>query len=168
MSPSPEKNGHPRGYVIPIGGAEERTGAQRVLKRFVKLCGGRKARIAIIPTASNLPDAGDKYIEIFNKIGVSHAVSLPINERAETDRQDYLDQLDQADGIFITGGNQLRLSTLLVISGNTFSIGNSISIIAFRLSASAEQCAKSNFSSSPCASKLGRQPPPSELMVNFC
>ncbi len=113
MSPSPEDNGHTRGYVIPIGGAEERTGAQRVLKRFVRLCGGRKASIAIIPTASNLPDTGDKYIEIFKKIGVREAVSLPINERAETDRQDYLDHLEQADGIFITGGNQLRLSTIL-------------------------------------------------------
>jgi cyanophycinase len=113
MSPSPKKNGHTRGYVIPIGGAEERTGAQMVLKRFVKLCGGRKANIAIIPTASNLPDTGEKYIEIFKKIGVRQAVSLPINERAETERQDYLDHLEEADGIFITGGNQLRLSTIL-------------------------------------------------------
>jgi cyanophycinase len=113
MSPSPKKNGHTRGYVIPIGGAEERTGAQMVLKRFVRLCGGRKASIAIIPTASNLPDTGDKYIEIFKKIGVREAVSLPINDRAETEREDYLEHLDQADGIFITGGNQLRLSTIL-------------------------------------------------------
>lgn len=113
MSPSPKNNGDTRGYVIPIGGAEERTGARKVLKRFVKLCGGRKARIVIIPTASNAPDTGDKYIDIFNKIGVSDAVSLPINERAETDRQDYLDQLERASGIFITGGNQLRLSTIL-------------------------------------------------------
>jgi cyanophycinase len=113
MSPSPKKNGHTRGYVIPIGGAEERTGAQMVLKRFVRLCGGRKASIAIIPTASNLPDTGDKYIEIFKKIGVHQAVSLPINDRAETEREDYLEHLDQADGIFITGGNQLRLSTIL-------------------------------------------------------
>ena len=113
MSPSTSKNGDKRGYVIPIGGAEERTGAQKVLKRFVKLCGGRKASIAIIPTASNLPDTGDKYIEIFNKIGVSDVVSLTINDRAEASNQDYLDQLDRADGIFITGGNQLRLSTIL-------------------------------------------------------
>lgn len=113
MSPSPIKNGHTRGYVIPIGGAEERTGSPKVLKRFVKLCGGKKAHIVIIPTASNLPDTGDKYIAIFSKIGVASAVSLPINERSETDRQDYLDQLEQATGIFITGGNQLRLSTIL-------------------------------------------------------
>jgi cyanophycinase len=113
MSPSPQQDGHIRGYVIPIGGAEERTGSPKVLKRFVKLCGSRDARIVIIPTASNLPDTGDKYIKIFNKIGVADAVSLPINERAEADRQDYLDHFDQATGIFITGGNQLRLSTIL-------------------------------------------------------
>jgi len=113
MSPSPKQTGHIRGYVIPIGGAEERSGSPTVLKRFVRLSGGRKARIVIIPTASNLVDTGDKYIEIFNKIGVADAMSLPINERAEASRQDYLDQLERASGIFITGGNQLRLSTIL-------------------------------------------------------
>ena len=95
MSPSPKLPGNVRGYVIPIGGAEERSDSPTVLKRFVRICGGKKARIVIIPTASILPDTGDKYIEIFNKIGVSSAVSLPINERAEANRQDYLDQLEQ-------------------------------------------------------------------------
>lgn len=113
MSLSPKQDGHTRGYVIPIGGAEERKGSLRVLKRFARLCGGKKARIVVIPTASNLPDTGDRYIEIFNKIGVNEVVSLPINERSEAERQDYLDRLDQATGIFITGGNQLRLSTIL-------------------------------------------------------
>ncbi len=113
MSPSPDKEGHTRGFVIPIGGAEERTGSAKVLKRFVKLCGGRKAHVVIIPTASNLADTGEKYIEIFTKIGVKNAVSLPINDRAEAANQDYLQALQQADGIFITGGNQLRLSTIL-------------------------------------------------------
>ncbi len=113
MSPSPPHDDHNRGYVIPIGGAEKRRGAAAVLARFVELCGGDNARIAIIPTASNLPDTGDKYIDIFNKIGVGKAVSLTINERAEAAREDYLHELNQADGIFITGGNQLRLSTIL-------------------------------------------------------
>ena len=113
MSPSPKHVDNVRGYVIPIGGAEERTGSMRVLKRFVKLCGGRRARLVIIPTASNLPDTGDRYIEIFTKIGVSDVVSLPISERADADRPEYIEQLDNATGIFITGGNQLRLSTIL-------------------------------------------------------
>lgn len=113
MSPSPKKEDQVRGYVIPIGGAEERTGSMRVLKRFVKISGGRKAKIVIIPTASNLPDTGDKYIEIFNKIGVASAISLPISERADAERDEYVEHLEGATGIFITGGNQLRLSTIL-------------------------------------------------------
>lgn len=113
MPPSPEKDGQRRGYVIPIGGAEERTSSAKVLKKFVKLCGGKKARIVIIPTASNLTDTGDKYIEIFEKLEVEKAISLSINERSEASRPDYIEALDNATGIFITGGNQLRLSTIL-------------------------------------------------------
>lgn len=113
MSPSPHHTDNIRGYVIPIGGAEERTGSMRVLRRFVRLCGGRRARIVIIPTASSLTDTGERYIEIFSKIGVSEAVSLPIAERADADRAEYIEQLDNATGIFMTGGNQLRLSTIL-------------------------------------------------------
>ena len=113
MSPSPHREDQTRGYVIPIGGAEERTGSMRVLRRFARLCGGRRARIVIIPTASNLPDTGDRYIEIFNKIGVANAISLPISERTDADRKEYIEQLNDATGIFITGGNQLRLSTIL-------------------------------------------------------
>ena len=113
MSPSPDIANRVRGYVIPIGGAEERAGSAKILKRFVKISGGKQSRIAIIPTASSLEDTGDKYVEIFNKIGAAEAFSLPINERSEADREDYLSALDQATGIFITGGNQLRLSTIL-------------------------------------------------------
>ncbi|MEM7562046.1 MAG: cyanophycinase [Pseudomonadota bacterium] len=113
MSPSPEKQDSKRGFVIPIGGAEERTGSMRVLRRFTRLCGGRKAQIVIIPTASSLEDTGDRYIEIFKKIGVANAVSLPITQRSDAEREEYIDQLDLATGIFITGGNQLRLSTIL-------------------------------------------------------
>ncbi|MGK0398698.1 MAG: cyanophycinase [Gammaproteobacteria bacterium] len=113
VPPSPEKNGHRRGYVIPIGGAEERTRSATVLKKFVKLCGGKKARIVIIPTASNLSDTGDKYIEVFKHLGIESAISLSINERSEASRPDYITALENATGIFITGGNQLRLSTIL-------------------------------------------------------
>ncbi len=113
MPPSPETIGQRRGYVIPIGGAEERTSSAKVLQKFIRLCGGKKARIVIIPTASNLADTGDKYIEIFAKLGVVDAISLTINERSEASRQDYLEVLENATGIFITGGNQLRLSTIL-------------------------------------------------------
>ena len=113
MCPSPVLSGNQRGYVIPIGGAEEKIEEPHILREFVELCGGKNASIAVIPTASKLDDTGDRYIEIFNNLGVEHVVSLPINEREDALNPDYLTALEQVTGIFITGGNQLRLSTIL-------------------------------------------------------
>ena len=47
-----------RGYIIPVGGAEEKIGDVAILRRFATLCGGAGCRIAIIPTASSLSDTG--------------------------------------------------------------------------------------------------------------
>ena len=54
MSPAPSTENSQRGYIIPIGGAEEKLGNPEILDRFVSLCGGTDARISIIPTASQL------------------------------------------------------------------------------------------------------------------
>lgn len=102
-----------RGFVIPIGGAEERAKNPVILQRFVAVCGNSDARIVIIPTASQLAETGPNYEQVFHDLGAGEAVSLPINTRDEARRDDYLETLMQANGIFITGGNQLRLSTIL-------------------------------------------------------
>lgn len=82
-----------------------------ILKRFAKLCGGRGARIAIIPTASQLRETGEKYVRVFEELGVRHATTLSFEERRDTHDPAALEVLEQADGVFLTGGNQLRLST---------------------------------------------------------
>ncbi len=107
------RDGIREGFIIPIGGAEEKIGDTRILSRFVELCGGDSARIAIIPTASQLDDTGARYEDVFQRIGVRSAEALPIKVRDDCDREDLLDTLKQADGIFMTGGNQLRLSTII-------------------------------------------------------
>ncbi|MEO0953223.1 MAG: cyanophycinase, partial [Pseudomonadota bacterium] len=56
--PSPSIDNTKRGYIIPIGGAEEKLSNPEILDRFVEICGGKPARIAIIPTASQLEDTG--------------------------------------------------------------------------------------------------------------
>ena len=111
--PSPSIHGTQRGYVIPIGGAEEKVNNPKILQRFVDLCGGSDAVISIIPTASQLDDTGDRYEEIFSDLGVGKAVSLPILDRNDANRKDYVEQLEGSNGVFVTGGNQLRLSTIL-------------------------------------------------------
>ncbi len=111
--PSPNLPGKKRGYVIPIGGAEDKMNARVVLERFVRLCGRDKARIVVIPTASRLKDTGERYVEIFQGLKVADVVALPILRRSDCERADYLNALESASGVFMTGGNQLRLTTIM-------------------------------------------------------
>ena len=113
MCPSPGTDGVERGYVIPIGGAEEKLGNPTILQKFIDLCGGKESRIIVIPTASRLEDTGQRYVDLFHELGAGEVVSIPIDSRKDASREDYVDELRSADGVFITGGNQLRLSTIL-------------------------------------------------------
>ena len=113
MCPAKVLTGEQRGFVIPIGGAEERTNSPIILERFVEISGGKQARIVIIPTASRMEETGPNYIEVFQALGVENVVSLSINTREEAALKENVDLLEQATGIFMTGGNQLRLSTIL-------------------------------------------------------
>ncbi len=101
-----------RGWLIPIGGAEERTPDAQILRRYVELCGGKDARVLVIPTASELPDTGPNYVSLFEEMG-ARSRYIPIDQREDCFAEEIVDTLDRASGIFITGGNQLRLSTIL-------------------------------------------------------
>lgn len=102
-----------RGFIVPIGGAEERVRDREILRRFARICGGGDARIAIIPTASRLSETGPTYERIFRELGVGAARSLPLESREDCRDPRWLSRLEQADGVFLTGGNQLRLSTTI-------------------------------------------------------
>ena len=112
MCPAIPVQDQPRGYVIPIGGAEAKRKDPEILERFVKLCGGSDARILVIPTASLLDETGPAYQELFEDMG-ARTMCIPIEERDDCYQDELLDVMERANGIFITGGNQLRLSTIL-------------------------------------------------------
>ncbi|MEM1204653.1 MAG: cyanophycinase [Acidobacteriota bacterium] len=101
-----------RGYIVPIGGAEEKIRNRAILRRFVEICGDRP-RLAVIPTASRLPETGPRYQEIFEDLGAGEVSVLAFEQRADGHREDWLRLLESCDGVFMTGGNQLRLSTTL-------------------------------------------------------
>ena len=111
MSPAPSIENSQRGYIIPIGGAEEKLGNPEILDRFVSLCGGTDARISIIPTASQLEDTGRNYEKLFRKLGCKHARVLAFESREDCQSSEDLAYIDKSHGVFMTGGNQLRLST---------------------------------------------------------
>ena len=111
--PSKPVNGDQRGWIIPIGGAEDKDANPSILQRFVELCGGSEADIAVIPTASRLKDTGPRYEELFRGMGVPRVEVLDFDTRRDCQEEGRLARLAQASGIFFTGGNQLRLSTIL-------------------------------------------------------
>jgi cyanophycinase len=113
MCASKVAEGGQRGWIIPIGGAEEKENSPQILKRFVELAGGREADIAIIPTASSLTTTGSRYERIFAEMGASRVVSLDFDTRRDADEPGRLERLRAASGVFFTGGNQLRLTTLI-------------------------------------------------------
>jgi cyanophycinase len=113
VSPAHVEAGAHRGFIIPVGGAEEKLDRPAILKRFLKLSGGGKARIAIIPTASLAADTGERYEAIFDELGAYKAESLAFEERGDGDDDGLLERLEHATGVFLTGGNQLRLATHL-------------------------------------------------------
>ena len=110
--PSTPNEQQQRGFLIPIGGAERRKKSGSIPRRFVKLCGGSEARILVIPTASELYETGPSYVELFESMG-ARSMCIPVEERGEAYSDALLAKLETSTGIFITGGNQLRLSTIL-------------------------------------------------------
>lgn len=111
--PSNHAPERPRGFIVPIGGAEKKKADRVILERFVRLAGGADARIAVIPTASELEDTGDRYRRLFERIGAEAVVVLPIADRQDAYDDGHLQTLEEVTAIFLTGGNQLRISTVL-------------------------------------------------------
>jgi cyanophycinase len=109
MPPSSKPGSARKGWLIPIGG--KLTDAS-VLTRFIELC-GRQPVIAIIPTASEDAEMGEWYEKQFRKLGVKYARALNFQRRSDCDDRDWLGQLEDCDGAFITGGNQLRLTNIM-------------------------------------------------------
>jgi cyanophycinase len=113
MCASKVADGQQRGWIIPIGGAEEKDNSPAILKRFVELAGGSNADIVVIPTASQLRDTGPRYERLFGELGAERVVSIDFDTRRDAEEPSRIARLEQASGVFFTGGNQLRLSTLL-------------------------------------------------------
>jgi cyanophycinase len=111
--PSKVPEGQARGWIIPIGGAENKENDRRILERFVRVSGGDAADIVVIPTASRLHETGPRYEKIFSEIGASRVTVMDFDTRRDCQEAGRLQRLEEATGIFFTGGNQLRVTTLL-------------------------------------------------------
>lgn len=101
------------GPVMAIGGAEDKLRDKLILSAFVNYAGGPDARVAIVPTASSIEEAGERYKALFLGMGALAADVLYLPDRAAAASSDVADVLDDATGIFLTGGNQMRLASIV-------------------------------------------------------
>jgi cyanophycinase len=97
-----------------IGGAEDKLGRRTILKEFVAASGGSAARIAVIPTASSLgSEVIEVYDALFRRLGAAAVVAVRPESREDAHDPVLVESLAEATGIFMTGGNQLKLSAIV-------------------------------------------------------
>jgi cyanophycinase len=102
-----------QGPLVAIGGAEDKFRDRTILRRFTEISGGEDARIAIIPTASAIDDAGQRYKAIFLELGAASAEVLFVGRREDANTDELVSLVKQSTGIFLTGGNQIRVASIL-------------------------------------------------------
>lgn len=104
----------PKGPLMIIGGAEDKLRRRTILKEFVAVAGGDRARIAVIPTASSLGDeVTEVYDALFRREGAAEVIAVRPESRDDSHDPALVEALDGATGIFMTGGNQLKLSSIV-------------------------------------------------------
>ncbi len=104
-----------RRTLLIIGGAEDRIGRSVVLKRFVKLAGGRKSRIVVIPTASSYAEeVFEAYRDVFTRLRGGETTCVHPLTRRDADDPSMVGAIDEATGVFLSGGSQVKLAQNVV------------------------------------------------------
>jgi cyanophycinase len=100
--------------ILVIGGAEDKVHGKEILQTFCQRSGGTDALIGIVPCASREPALiGERYNQLFSEMGAKEIKILDIRDRPGAEDKAYLDFVENCTGIFLTGGDQLRLCGLL-------------------------------------------------------
>jgi cyanophycinase len=103
-----------RGRLLIIGGAEDRCCGAGLLERFVELCGGERARIVLVTTATGVPEqVHAEYERVFRKLGVHEVSELRLHGRSDADSDAAATALATVTGVFLTGGDQSRFRALV-------------------------------------------------------
>ncbi|HET6403296.1 MAG TPA: cyanophycinase [Candidatus Thermoplasmatota archaeon] len=104
-----------RGTLVAVGGAEDKRDSMTVLRRALELVPGTARRVEIIPTASGDPrEAARPYFSAFRDLGAEEVGVLDIRTREEAADAAYVERIRSADLVYMTGGDQARLSEILV------------------------------------------------------
>jgi len=122
----------PKGILIIIGGAVDKGSfteqnfeadveknlnffEKGILNRIIKeALYQQNSQIEVITTASKIPKkVGAEYIRAFKYLGANNVNVLDIDKREQANDESYLERLQKANVIMFTGGDQLRLTSIL-------------------------------------------------------
>lgn len=109
------------GRMLVIGGAEDRGDRDtwKILPRLVELAGGKDASILVCGSSSREPERVERiYKEQFESLGVRTVFESNIESRLDSDEAELLEAVERATAVFFTGGDQLRLVSL--VAGTRF------------------------------------------------
>ncbi len=102
------------GYLVAIGGAEDKSQELIILKRVLELAPGETLDVVVIGTASGIPDQVlPTYRDAFTRAGARCVHTLDIRRRSDAGEAEHLEVIRRAEAIFFTGGDQLRLTHVL-------------------------------------------------------
>jgi len=105
--------------ILIIGGAEDKLNERHILRKFVELSGGLEASVLIVPVPSDFPVVtATLYKSIFQSLGIEKVSVLEATSRQDLLKVDEVKVLDGITGVFLTGGDQMRLSS--IIGGTKF------------------------------------------------
>lgn len=100
--------------ILIIGGAEDKLNERHILRKFVELSGGVNASILIVPVPSDFPlVTATLYRSLFENLGIKNISMLEATSRQEILKVDAKELMKSVTGVFLTGGDQLRLSALI-------------------------------------------------------
>jgi cyanophycinase len=100
--------------LVIVGGAEDRLQDRVILRKFADYCGGSQARIRVITAASGDPEGvWQSYQDVFRALGVEDVQRLAIDDRDSAHAAPLQAEILQADGIFMSGGDQSKLMNTL-------------------------------------------------------
>ncbi|MFB2771845.1 cyanophycinase [Pelatocladus sp. BLCC-F211] len=100
--------------LVIIGGAEDKEGDCQILREFVRRAGGTKARIVIMTAATELPrEVGENYIRVFERLGAEDVRIIDTETRDDASSSTALEAISKATGVFFTGGDQARITSIL-------------------------------------------------------
>lgn len=102
-----------RGHLIIIGGAEDKTGEKIILGQAAQMMSENDTLTVLTTATENPVEAGEKYRKAFEETGIKKICILNINTRDDANNEVMCDDIKKAKCVFITGGDQLRITSIL-------------------------------------------------------